>query len=263
MNHSLPFKTHRWKKKSTGGILSIQKRTQNHSDKKKKKLGLLRNYFLILKISIFLHSSLHIEVMEKDNTFLRVIILAHQESGSFWWSEALLRRDLAADWENASLSQSWNASNPRRSWGTFFFFFWLHWVFVAARGLPLVAGSGGYSSLRCAGFSLRWLLLLQSTGSRRTGFSSCGSRALERRLSSCGARASLLWGMWDLPRPGLEPMCPALAGGVLTTAPPGKSKTEELLKNYICSYCRGNIFQKWRSISFSKSYGLLHFLQAC
>ena len=44
-------------------------------------------------------------------------------------------------------------------------------------------------SLRCAGFSLPWLLLLPSTGSRRVGFSSCGSRALERRLSSCGARA--------------------------------------------------------------------------
>ena len=29
--------------------------------------------------------------------------------------------------------------------------------------------------------------------------------------------------MWDLPGPGLEPVCPALAGGFLTTAPPGKS----------------------------------------
>ena len=28
--------------------------------------------------------------------------------------------------------------------------------------------------------------------------------------------------MWDLPRPGLEPVSPALAGGFLTTAPPGK-----------------------------------------
>ena len=30
--------------------------------------------------------------------------------------------------------------------------------------------------------------------------------------------------MWDLPRPGLGPMSPALAGGFLTTAPPGKSQ---------------------------------------
>ena len=43
-----------------------------------------------------------------------------------------------------------------------------------------------------------------------------------RRLSSCGSRAQLLRGMWDLPRPGLEPVSPALAGGVSTTVPPGK-----------------------------------------
>ena len=30
--------------------------------------------------------------------------------------------------------------------------------------------------------------------------------------------------MWDLPGPGLEPVSPALAGGFLTTAPPGKSR---------------------------------------
>ena len=101
--------------------------------------------------------------------------------------------------------------------------FWLRWVLVAARGLSLVAASGGYSSLRCAGFSLRWLLLLRSTGSRRVGFSSCGSRALECRRSSCGSRAQLLRGMWDLPGRGLESVSPALAGGFLTTAPPGKS----------------------------------------
>ena len=28
--------------------------------------------------------------------------------------------------------------------------------------------------------------------------------------------------MWDLPGPGREPVSPALAGGFLTTAPPGK-----------------------------------------
>ena len=30
--------------------------------------------------------------------------------------------------------------------------------------------------------------------------------------------------MWDLPRPGLEPTSPALAGRFSTTAPPGKPK---------------------------------------
>ena len=67
-------------------------------------------------------------------------------------------------------------------------YFWLRWVFVAARGLSLVAASGG--------FSLQWLLLC---GARALGaqasvvvarrLDSCGSRALERRLSSCGAWA--------------------------------------------------------------------------
>ena len=42
------------------------------------------------------------------------------------------------------------------------------------------------------------------------------------RLSSCGSRAQLLRGMWDLPRPGLEPVSPALAGRLSTTAPPRK-----------------------------------------
>ena len=48
---------------------------------------------------------------------------------------------------------------------------------VAVHGLSLVAVSGGYSLLRCAGFSLWWLLLLRSMDSRHVGFSSCGTRA--------------------------------------------------------------------------------------
>ena len=68
-------------------------------------------------------------------------------------------------------------------------------LFLAVLGLCCCArafsscGELGYSLLWCMGFSLRWLLLLWSTGSRRVGFGSCGSRVLEHRLSSCGARA--------------------------------------------------------------------------
>ena len=76
-------------------------------------------------------------------------------------------------------------------------------------------------------------------------FSSCGERgpltivaaslvAENRlqtcRLSSCGSRAQLLRGMWDLPRPGLEPVSPALAGRLSTTAPPGKPTKRILLR---------------------------------
>ena len=89
-------------------------------------------------------------------------------------------------------------------------------------GFSPVVASGGQSSLRCSGFSLQGPLPLRSTGSRRAGLSSCGSRALEHRLSSCGAQAQLLRSMRDPPEPGLEPMSPALAGGLSTTAPPGK-----------------------------------------
>ena len=89
-------------------------------------------------------------------------------------------------------------------------------------GLSPAAASGGHFPPRRAGFSPRCPLPLWSTRSRRAGFSRCGTRAPGHRLSSCGTRAQLLHGMWDLPGPGLEPMSPALAGGLPTTAPPGK-----------------------------------------
>ena len=63
-------------------------------------------------------------------------------------------------------------------------YFWLCWVFIAAHGLSLVVASGGYFSLQCEGFSLRWLLLLQSTGPRLAG-----SVVVAHRLSysaACG-----------------------------------------------------------------------------
>ena len=47
-------------------------------------------------------------------------------------------------------------------------------------------------------------------------------RLQARRLSNCGSRAQPLCGTWDLPGPGPEPVSPALAGGLPTTAPPGK-----------------------------------------
>ena len=52
-------------------------------------------------------------------------------------------------------------------------------------GFSLVAVSSGYSSLQHVGFSLLWLLLFWSTGSRACGLNICGFQALEHRLSSC------------------------------------------------------------------------------
>ena len=50
-------------------------------------------------------------------------------------------------------------------------------------------------------------------------------RLQTRRLSNCGSWAQLLRGTWDPPRPRLEPVSPALAGRLSTTAPPGKPQT--------------------------------------
>ena len=89
----------------------------------------------------------------------------------------------------------------------------------------------GTRASHCGGFSCcgARALGLQASAAVACGLSSCGSWALERRLNSCGSRAQLLCGMWDLPGPGLEPVSPALAGGFLTTAPPGKSQQYPLL----------------------------------
>ena len=84
----------------------------------------------------------------------------------------------------------------------------------------------GAQASHCGGFSCCGARALAARASvvAARGLSSCGSWALERRLSSCGAQAQLLRDMWDLPGPGLEPVSPALAGGFLTPAPPGKSQ---------------------------------------
>ena len=57
-----------------------------------------------------------------------------------------------------------------------------------------------------------------------------GHRLQMCRLSNCGSRAQLLRGMWELPRPGLEPVSPALAGRFSTAAPPGKPQIFLILK---------------------------------
>ena len=54
---------------------------------------------------------------------------------------------------------------------------------------------------------------------------------MARGLSSCGSRAQLLHGTWGLLGPGLKPVSPALAGGFLTTAPPGKPKNVYMVSN--------------------------------
>ena len=79
-------------------------------------------------------------------------------------------------------------------------------MFMSALGVFLVLASRGYSLAAVLSLSLQWLLLLQSSGPRHTGF------------SSRGAWAQLLHDLWDLPGPGKEPVSLALAGRFLSTA---------------------------------------------
>ena len=114
---------------------------------------------------------------------------------------------------------------------------WLCWVFVSVRGLSLVVASGGHSlswcgghsSSRCAGISLLRPLIAEH-------------RLQMRRLSNCGSRAELLRGMWDLPRPGLEPASPALAGRFSTTAPPGKPRWKIFNHSFNFSACDWSVY---------------------
>ena len=83
-----------------------------------------------------------------------------------------------------------------------FIYLWLHWVLFAAQRLSPAAAHG----------------LLNVVGSlvSEHGLQSAGSVIVVNRLQ-------LLCGMWDLPRPGIEPLLPALAGGFSTRGPPAES----------------------------------------
>ena len=116
-----------------------------------------------------------------------------------------------------------------------FFFFFFKDFFLIYLFIYLFSGCVG-SSVRARAFSScgkRGPLLIAVRGplfiAVRGPFSIAappvaGHRLQARRLSNCGSRAQPLRGMWDLPRPGLEPVSPALAGRLSTTAPPGKPR---------------------------------------
>ena len=122
---------------------------------------------------------------------------------------------------------------------TSFFFFNLFYLFIFGcsgssllRTSPLQPQQAGATLHRgtrtshCGGLSrcTAWAPGARASAVAARGLSSHGSQAPERRLSSCGARAQPLCGTWDPPRPGPEPVSPALAGGLPTTAPSGKPR---------------------------------------
>ena len=87
--------------------------------------------------------------------------------------------------------------------------FWLCWIFFAVQAFSTVA-SRGYSSFWCTGFSLEWLLLLQSAGSRcmgsgvaAHGLQSMGSAIVTGLVAPLHVKSSC---------PGIKPVSSALAG---------------------------------------------------
>ena len=101
--------------------------------------------------------------------------------------------------------------------------------------------------LWCVGFSLQWLFLLRSVG----------SRAWAQKVWCTGLVAP---SMWNFPKPGIEPTSPVLSGRFLTTGPPGKSRNvfcfnEETLGGLLDSFGMEPGHQKHkvtiRSLEFS------------
>ena len=83
-----------------------------------------------------------------------------------------------------------------------------------------------------------------------------GHRLQTHRLSSCGSRAQLLRGMWDLPRPGLKPVSPALAGRFSTTAPPGKPCISSFVRCLFKSFVHFSV-ELFLELSFKSSLHIL------
>ena len=101
-----------------------------------------------------------------------------------------------------------------------FIYFWLHWVFCCFAQI-----FSSCSEMGLLFVPVHWLLI------------AVVSSVAEHRLTSLRAlviavcRLQWLWlgglvapSMWNLTRPGMEPVFPALAGRFLSTVPPGKSR---------------------------------------
>ena len=108
---------------------------------------------------------------------------------------------------------------------------WPCWVLVAVHGLPLVAESRGYSLA-----AVRGLLLL---------------RSMDSIVVTLGLSCSEACGI--LPGPRIESMSPPLAGGLLTTGPPGKSQRVDfyvwlLSFSMFSAFTRASLAAQWERI---------------
>ena len=89
-----------------------------------------------------------------------ICIYFHMIFSSAYPCFLLLLCDLGTTW----IVQNYLILIPLKSF-FLFIYFWLHWVLLCI-GFPPVVASRGYSPVACSGFSLLWLLLLQTMVSR-------------------------------------------------------------------------------------------------
>ena len=146
-----------------------------------------------------------------------------------WNNSSIITHICIGTWQRPTHETERDSKGDQRKIHLFFFSnFYLFILFMAVLGLRFCARA--FSS--CA----KWgPLFIAMHGPLTIAASLVAEHRLQtRRLSNCGSRAQLLCGMWDLPRPGLEPVCPALAGRFSTTAPPGKPG-KSIFAFHICS----------------------------
>ena len=99
-----------------------------------------------------------------------------------------------------------------------YFFFGCAGSSLLHASFSLVVVSGGSSLVAGCG------LLTAVASLAKLGFQVApGSVVAACGLSSCGPQTQLLLGTWDLPRPRIKPVSPALAGRFPTTEPAGRS----------------------------------------
>ena len=108
-----------------------------------------------------------------------------------------------------------------------FYFYFYFYLFMAVLGLRF--GARAFSSC-----GKRGPLFIAVRRPLTIAASLVAEHRLQmRRLSNCGSRAQLLRGMWDLPRPGHEPVSPALAGRIRVSVFSGYSPGGGLLDHMI------------------------------
>ena len=172
-------------------------------------------------------------LMQRTNTLKKTVMLGKIEAGRkgndrgwYGWMASLthsMDMNLSNFWEIVEDRGTWHARGHEvaesqtwlRGWTTTklcWVFLAMHWPLGAARGLfsscregSLLSSCSGWAS-HCGGFSFCEELALECVG----------SVIVLHRFSFPA------WGIL-VPRPGIEPMSPELAGGFLTTGPPGMS----------------------------------------